>query len=116
MWCSRTSTGEKAGSSECSSSTDGDDEGFGVRQADRTLVAEQKRTDFRPPEEGEAPPLDRPTDACVLVAALLSALLRLTAQHLQGSNLASFDAEVCPCLAPTDCCWSSPCRVRAPAL
>jgi hypothetical protein len=32
--------------------------------------------------------------ACALVSALLSALLRLAAQHLQASNLASFDAEV----------------------
>ncbi|BDA40569.1 Exocyst complex component 5 [Coccomyxa sp. Obi] len=64
------------------------------QQADRTLVAEQRRTDFRPPEEGEAPPLDRPTEACSLVAALLSALLRLAAQSLQASNLASFDTEV----------------------
>ena len=63
-------------------------------QADRTLVAEQGKTDFRPPEDGEPPPLDRPTDACMLVAALLSALLRMTAQHLQASNLASFDTEV----------------------
>ena len=63
-------------------------------QADRTLVAEQRKTDFRPPEDGEPPPLDRPTDACTLVAALLSALLRLAAQHLQASNLASFDMEV----------------------
>jgi hypothetical protein len=63
-------------------------------QAERTLMAEQRKTDFRPPEDGEPPPLDRPTDACVLVAALLSALLRLAAQHLQASNLASFDTEV----------------------
>ena len=41
-------------------------------QADRTLMAEQRKTDFRPPEDGEPPPLDRPTGACVLVAALLS--------------------------------------------
>ena len=57
-------------------------------------MAEQGKTDFRPPEDGEPPPLDRPTDACTLVAALLSALLRLAAQHLQASNLASFDMEV----------------------
>ena len=57
-------------------------------------MAEQRKTDFRPPEDGEPPPLDRPTDACTLVAALLSALLRLAAQHLQASNLASFDMEV----------------------
>ena len=56
-------------------------------------MAEQGKTDFRPPEDGEPPPLDRPTDACMLVAALLSALLRLAAQHLQASNLASFDME-----------------------
>ena len=37
--------------------------------------------------------------ACALVSALLSALLRLAAQHLQASNLASFDAEVGGCRA-----------------
>ena len=63
-------------------------------QADRTLVAEQGARDFRPPEDGEdPPPLDRPTRACSLVAPLLGALLRLAAQHLQASNLASFDTE-----------------------
>ncbi|EIE26781.1 Sec10-domain-containing protein [Coccomyxa subellipsoidea C-169] len=66
------------------------------RQADRTLVAEQRRTDFRPPEDGDTPQLDRPTEACALVAALLSALLRLAAQSLQASNLASFDTEARP--------------------
>lgn len=30
-------------------------------QADRVLAAEQGPRDFRPPEDGEAPPLDRPT-------------------------------------------------------
>ncbi len=65
-------------------------------QADRTLVAEQRRTDFRPPEDGDTPQLDRPTEACALVAALLSALLRLAAQSLQASNLASFDTEARP--------------------
>ena len=64
-------------------------------QADRTLVAEQGARDFRPPEDGgDPPPLDRPTRACSLVAPLLGALLRLAAQHLQASNLASFGTEV----------------------
>ncbi|KAK9835004.1 hypothetical protein WJX81_003494 [Elliptochloris bilobata] len=63
-------------------------------QAERTLAAEQRKADFRPPEDGPPPPLDRPTGACTLVAALLSALLRISATHLQGSNLAAFDAEV----------------------
>ena len=67
-----------------------------VRQAERTLAAEQRKADFRPPEDGPPPPLDRPTDACALVSALLSALLRISATHLQGSNLAAFDAEACP--------------------
>ena len=62
-------------------------------QAERTLAAEQRKADFRPPEDGPPPPLDRPTGACVLVAALLSALLRISSSHLQGSNLAAFDAE-----------------------
>lgn len=43
----------------------------------------------------------RPAQACALVSALLSALLRLAAQHLQASNLASFDAEVGVATNPT---------------
>ena len=78
-------------------------------------MAEQRKTDFRPPEDGEPPPLDRPTDACVLVAALLSALLRLAAQHLQASNLASFDTEVCSTAhAPFQrSCMSLGCRLSS---
>jgi len=68
-------------------------EGAGRPQAERTLTAEQRKADFRPPEDGPPPPLDRPTGACELVAALLGALLRISATHLQGSNLAAFDAE-----------------------
>lgn len=67
-----------------------------MHQAERTLAAEQRKADFRPPEDGPPPPLDRPTDACALVSALLSALLRISATHLQGSNLAAFDAEARP--------------------
>ncbi len=71
--------------------------GAGRAQAERTLTAEQRKADFRPPEDGPPPPLDRPTGACELVAALLGALLRISATHLQGSNLAAFDAEArCP--------------------
>jgi len=65
--------------------------GAGRAQAERTLTAEQRKADFRPPEDGPPPPLDRPTGACELVAALLGALLRISATHLQGSNLAAFD-------------------------
>ena len=85
-------------------------------------MAEQRKTDFRPPEDGEPPPLDRPTGACVLVAALLSALLRLAAQHLQASNLASFDTEVrgtahAPVRRPCTCLGSrlGPCMHHRPA-
>ena len=60
-------------------------------QAEHTLVTEQRRLDFRPPDEV---PLGQPTEACALVSALLAALLQEAAQTLQASNLASFNAEV----------------------
>ncbi|KAK9823591.1 hypothetical protein WJX72_004079 [[Myrmecia] bisecta] len=62
-------------------------------QVDRTLASEQKRIDFRPPED-LPPPLDRPTDACLLVTALLTVLMRTAQQNLQASNLVAFNAEV----------------------
>ena len=70
-------------------------------------MAEQGARDFRPPEDGgDPPPLDRPTQACALVAPLLGALLRLAAQHLQASNLASFDTEARELLfSGAGLCW-----------
>ena len=77
-------------------------------QAEHTLVTEQRRLDFRPPDEV---PLGQPTEACALVSALLAALLQEAAQTLQASNLASFNAEVGWGL-PSRC--SKTCRLTVP--
>ena len=70
-------------------------------QMDRTLTTEQKRIDFRPPED-LPPPLDRPTDACLFATALLTAAAKAVQQALQGSNGAAFTSEVSQhlCLQP----------------
>lgn len=62
-------------------------------QMDRTLSSEQKRIDFRPPED-LPPPLDRPTDACLFATALLTAAAKSAQQALQGSNGSAFTSEV----------------------
>ena len=62
-------------------------------QMDRTLSSEQKRIDFRPPEDLPAP-LDRPTDACLFATALLTAAAKSAQQALQGSNGSAFTSEV----------------------
>lgn len=63
-------------------------------QFDKTLNMEQKRIDFRPPED-LPPPLDRPTDACLLVTALLTAAAKAAQQVLHGSNCVAVLTEVC---------------------
>lgn len=62
-------------------------------QMDRTLTSEQKRIDFRPPED-LPPPLDRPTDACLFATTLLSAAAKAVQDTLQGSNGSAFVSEV----------------------
>lgn len=62
-------------------------------QMDRTLSSEQKRIDFRPPED-LPPPLDRPTDACLSATALLTTAAKSVQQLLQGSNGSAFTSEV----------------------
>lgn len=64
-------------------------------QMDRTLSSEQKRIDFRPPED-LPPPLDRPTDACLFATALLTTAAKSVQQTLQGSNSSAFTSEVSP--------------------
>lgn len=60
-------------------------------QVDRTLVAEQRRSDFLPKAEGgPALELERPTDAALLATALLRAAARVATANLHGANLASF--------------------------
>ena len=62
-------------------------------QIDKTLAAEQKRADFQPRGDG-ALALDMPTDACVLVTALLRAVVEVAADTLHPGNLGPFLAEV----------------------
>ena len=62
-------------------------------QFDRSLNLEQKRIDFRPPED-LPPPLDRPTDACLFGTALLTAAAKAVQQVLRGSNCAAVLTEV----------------------
>ena len=62
-------------------------------QMDRTLTSEQKRIDFRPPED-LPPPLDKPTDACLFATTLLSAAAKAVQQTLQGTNGSAFVSEV----------------------
>lgn len=72
-------------------------------QMDRTLSSEQKRIDFRPPED-LPPPLDRPTDACLFATALLTAAAKSAQQALQGSNGSAFTSEVSQLHALPPCC------------
>jgi hypothetical protein len=65
----------------------------GCAQIDKTLAAEQKRADFQPRGDG-ALALDMPTDACVLVTALLRAVMEVAADTLHPGNLGPFLAEV----------------------
>ena len=62
-------------------------------QFDKTLNTEQKRIDFRPPED-LPPPLDRPTDACLFTTALLTAAGKAVQQVLRGSNCTAVLTEV----------------------
>lgn len=73
-------------------------------QMDRTLSSEQKRIDFRPPED-LPPPLDRPTDACLFATALLTAAAKSAQQALQGSNSSAFTSEVSQLHNLPPCCW-----------
>lgn len=63
-------------------------------QADMTLVAEQQRADFCPPEASPPPSLEELTPAAAAVCALLGAAVDAAEQHLHGPNLAAFLAEV----------------------
>lgn len=64
---------------------------------DKTLTTEQKRIDFRPPED-LPPPLDRPTDACLFATNLLTTTAKAIQQTLHGANGSAFTAEVKPVL------------------
>ena len=66
----------------------------GMPQFDKTLNTEQKRIDFRPPED-LPPPLDRPTDACLFTTAFMTAAAKAVQLVLRGSNCAAVLTEVC---------------------
>jgi hypothetical protein len=62
---------------------------------DRTLAAEQRRSDFLPRAEGgPALELERPTEAALLVTALLRAAARVATANLHAANLSSFLTQV----------------------
>jgi Exocyst complex component Sec10 len=64
-----------------------------ARKLDLTLLAEQRRVDFRPAVSGPDPPLDTPTDACYAACAVLREVAARAKVHLHGSNLTAFLAE-----------------------
>ncbi|RWW35081.1 hypothetical protein GW17_00000134 [Ensete ventricosum] len=58
-------------------------------QVDRLLSSEQKTTDYRSPDDGNAPD-HRPTNACMRVVAYLSRVLESAFSALEGLNKQSF--------------------------
>lgn len=79
-------------------------------QVDRTLAAEQKKTDFQPKGGGGAgPDLERPPGAALLATAMLRAAARVASGHLHGTNLTSFLGQVpLPSLCPSPSSSLSP--------
>ncbi len=63
-----------------------------IVQMERVLASEQKRTDFAPVDDAVS--FDRPTGACMMATAMLTALSAAAEDCLDGSSLASFHAEV----------------------
>lgn len=63
-----------------------------VSQLERVLSSEQRRSDFMPRDDSLS--FDRPTSACLLGTALLSALGAAAKDTLEGNNLRAFLAEV----------------------
>lgn len=61
-------------------------------QLERVLGSEQRRSDFMPRDDVLS--FDRPTSACLLGTALLSALGSAAKETLEGNNLRAFLAEV----------------------
>ena len=61
-------------------------------QLERVLGSEQRRSDFMPRDDVLS--FDRPTSACLLGTALLSALGAAAQETLEGNNLRAFLAEV----------------------
>jgi hypothetical protein len=63
-----------------------------LSQLERVLSSEQRRSDFMPRDDALS--FDRPTSACLLGTALLSALGGAAKDTLDGNNLRAFLAEV----------------------
>lgn len=64
-----------------------------LAEVDRLLSAEQKPTDYRPPEDGN-PPDHRPTNACSRVVAYLARMLEAANGALEGLNKQAFMTEL----------------------
>lgn len=78
-------------------------------QVDRTLAAEQRRADFLPRAEGgPALELERPTEAALLVTALLRAAARVATANLHAANLFSFLTQVPGAPFNDSCCCKIP--------
>ncbi|KAH7315213.1 hypothetical protein KP509_21G040200 [Ceratopteris richardii] len=64
-----------------------------IVEVDRLLAAEQKLTDYCPPEDGN-PPDHRPTNACTRVVAYLARMLDAANGALEGLNKQAFMTEM----------------------
>ncbi|XP_039133436.1 exocyst complex component 5 [Dioscorea cayenensis subsp. rotundata] len=64
-----------------------------MAEVERLLSSEQKATDFRTPDDGNAPD-HRPTNACTRVVAYLSRVLEVAFTALEGLNKQSFLTEL----------------------
>ncbi|XP_059635018.1 exocyst complex component SEC10b-like isoform X2 [Cornus florida] len=64
-----------------------------IAEVERLLLAEQKVTDYRSPDDGIAPD-HRPTNACTRVVAYLSRVLESAFTALEGLNKQAFLAEL----------------------
>eukprot|EP00873_Tetraselmis_striata_P030006 jgi/Tetstr1/450270/TSEL_037306.t1 len=62
------------------------------QQLDTLLRAEQKRSEFLPPETDMM--METPTPACLITVAMLKAALRAAHDTLSGANLQAFKAEM----------------------
>lgn len=64
-----------------------------MAEVERLLSAEQKATDYRSPDDGNAPD-HRPTNACIRVVAYLSRVLEVAFTALEGLNKQAFLTEL----------------------
>ncbi|KAK3194716.1 hypothetical protein Dsin_026026 [Dipteronia sinensis] len=64
-----------------------------MAEVERLLLAEQKATDYRSPDDGMAPD-HRPTNACTRVVAYLSRVLEAAFTALEGLNKQAFLSEL----------------------